>query len=125
VRFYETLLGLLRDPIFQEGAWSLRDVHPAGPGEASHEFLVALAWDLREARSGHPMGYLIVVNLNGTTARGRIPFPAATVSTGARYVFHDRYDDRRYERTGDELAGAGLSVELGAHQLHLFEISSG
>lgn len=115
VRFYETLLGLLSDPIFQEGAWSLRDVQPAGPGDASNELLVALAWDPR---------YLIVVNLNGTTARGRIPLPAANFSAGGRYVFHDRYDGRRYERAGGELAGGGLSVELGAHQLHLFEISS-
>jgi hypothetical protein len=115
VRFYELLLELLSDPIFQEGAWSLHDVHPAGPGDASNELLVALAWDPR---------YLIVVNLNGTTARGRIPLPAASFSAGGGYVFHDRYDGRRYERAGRELAGGGLSVELGAHQLHLFEISS-
>jgi len=75
-----------------------------------------LAWDPR---------YLIVVNLNDAVARGRIPLPVATFSAGARYTFHDRYDGRRYEQAGGELARPGLRVELGAYRLHLFEISGG
>ncbi|MGD0089512.1 MAG: alpha-amylase family glycosyl hydrolase [Planctomycetota bacterium] len=123
--FYENILSVLQDPIFQEGVFQQREVHPTGWGDTSNESLLALSWGPPAHRSsGSLAGFLIVVNLGGSRAYGRVPFPAEVFSAGKPYVFHDRFDGKRYEREGGELVWPGLYVALEGHQAHIFEIST-
>lgn len=123
--FYEKILGVLQDATFQEGSFEQRDVHSAGWGDTSSESLLALMWRPPVGRSGGPLaGFLIVVNLGGVHAYGRVPLPAEAFSPGKPYVFCDRYDGKRYEREGRELAWPGLYVALESHQPHIFEIAA-
>ena len=123
--FYEKILDVLHDPIFQDGVFEAREVQSAGWGDVSNDSILALYWTPAPDK-GHPrsLAYLIVVNLNGSRAYGRIPLPQKTFLGGKQYVFYDRFDSKRYERDGGEVAWPGLYVSLEAHQPHLFEISS-
>jgi hypothetical protein len=122
--FYEKILGVLQDPIFQDGIFQQREVHPAGSGDTANESLLALSWTQPpERRNGPLLGFLIVVNLGNYHAYGRIPLSTEIFSPGRRYEFYDRYDGKHYEREGQELNWPGLYVALEGHQSHIFEIS--
>jgi hypothetical protein len=123
--FYEKVLDVLRDPIFQDGNFSLREVQSAGWGDVSNDSIVAYYWTPPASKSSRRVtSFLVVVNLNGMRAYGRIPLPQNTFTGGKQFVFHDRFDGKRYEREGGELGFPGLYVSLEGHQPHLFEISA-
>ena len=122
--FYEKILDVLHEPIFQEGVFNVRDVQSAGWGDLSNESILAFYWTPPITATQRYIAYLIVVNLKGTRAYGRIPLPQETFTAGKQFVFYDRYDAKRYERDGNELSWPGLYVSLEAHQPHLFEISA-
>lgn len=122
--FYERILDVLQDPIFQNGAFQQREVKSAGWGDASNESLLALSWTPPESRNArNALGFLVVVNLSGARAYARIPLPAESFSAGMKYIFYDRYEGKRYERDGDELLWPGLYVALEGHQPHIFEMA--
>ncbi|MFH0938020.1 MAG: alpha-amylase family glycosyl hydrolase [Planctomycetota bacterium] len=128
--FYEKILAILQDNIFQTGEFKVCEVHSAGWGDASNESLIALTWtsapcaaSVSSAQNRHRhLGYLIVVNLNPWRAYGHIPLSATLFETSKQYAFHDCLDGKRYERIGSELVSPGLYIALEAHQQHLFEI---
>ncbi|HYG75494.1 MAG TPA: alpha-amylase family glycosyl hydrolase [Planctomycetota bacterium] len=119
--FYEKLLGVLQDPVFHSGQFTLLNVNSPGWGDASNASLLAMQWT-PDRDAGKFIGYVIVVNLSGMRAYGRIPLPAEKFRNKESFVFLDRYDGKRYDRAGDELAWPGLYVALEAYQPHLFEV---
>jgi glycosidase len=121
--FYEKLLSVLRYPIFQNGIFSQLTVHSSGWGDSSNNCLLALSWTPPADKPSRSMGYLVVVNLSGGRAYGRIPLPAQSFVSGKPYLFYDHFDGKRYEREGGECAWPGLYVALEAFQPHLFEVS--
>jgi len=123
--FYEKLLGVLQDPLFQDGVFQVREVRSPGWGDTSSDSLLAVSWMPPGGRSnGALQGFLIVVNLGGFHAYGRVPLPAETFTKGRSFIFYDRYDGKRYEREGGELAWPGLYVALEGNQPHIFEITA-
>ena len=116
--FYARLMSFLELPALREGTGQLVPVRPAGAGDHSHERLVALAWQPPDQDG--PLG-LVVANLSGERAYGRIPL--ADVHTGQMYRLTDHNDGSSYMRPGDELVEPGLFVALDAWQPHLFEMS--
>ena len=124
---YERMLCALRDPIYQTGDFSVVDVNPAGPGDCSNDALIALQWT-SAAHNGNParsrkIGCLIVVNLSGARAYGRIPLSRHQFADGRQYVFDDRFSGKRYDRDGGELLYPGMYIALEAFQAHIFEMS--
>jgi hypothetical protein len=123
--FYEKILGVLQDPTFQDGSFQQREIRSPGWGDTSNESLLALWWTPPAGRNnGAFLGFLVVVNLGGVHAYGRVLLPTEVFPAGKPCVFYDRYDGKRYERDGAELACPGLYVALEAHQSHIFEISA-
>ncbi len=123
--FYEKILRVMPDPIFQNGSFSLLPVNSTGWGDSSHNALVAYAWRPSDAAASPetPLDYLIVVNLGDARAYGRIPLSSQIFARDASYNFHDHLDDKHYERDGGELVYPGLYVALEAHQAHLFRVT--
>jgi hypothetical protein len=115
--FYEKILSVLRDPIFQDGAFRQRDVLSAGWSDTSHDAIAAFEWRCIERGD---LGYLIVVNMNGARSYGRIQLDPAMYHAGRQYTLQDLFDGKRYERDGQEIAHSGLYVALEPHQPHLF-----
>lgn len=112
--FYRRLLSSIRRGSLRKGEWQLCDVAGWRDNESYHN---VLAWSRQwgEERS------LVVVNWSGagSQAQVRAPWPAA----GGKYVLTDVIRNEEYLRDGEELASAGLYVDLGPWDFHVFRVS--
>jgi hypothetical protein len=122
--FYEKILGTLRDPLFQEGIFTLRDVNSPGWKDTSNESLLAISWSPNGNSKRACLGYLIVINMSGSHAYGRVLLPDSVFQAGKQYLFHDQLNGKRYERDGGELVSPGLYIALEEYQSHVFEVSA-
>jgi hypothetical protein len=114
--FYEKLLGVIRDPLFHEGEWSLCDC-TGWPDNQSFGNLVAWCWKQDEDRA------IVVVNLSGAPAQGRVHLPWGELQGGSAWRLHDRLSDAVYDRDGAEISEQGLYVGLASWNCHLFRCS--
>lgn len=67
VRVHEIYLNALRESPCREDPFTLLDVSPAGPGDTTHEMLVAMAWKEPPSEESF-LALIIVVNLGNTPA---------------------------------------------------------
>ncbi|HEX4074069.1 MAG TPA: alpha-amylase family glycosyl hydrolase [Candidatus Acidoferrales bacterium] len=115
---FEKILHATKQDVFHRGVWRLLPI--SAEGDASNGNLVAYEWRLEN------MWKLIVVNLTGAAAQGRISFadhpPAA--QQVQQYVFHDELDGASYPRNGEEVRRVGIFVRREAFQAHLFDVSA-
>lgn len=113
--FHRRLLLALKDPVFHDGAWSLVDPQEGRPGDDTHRHVVAHRWshgaDLR----------LVVVNLASEAARCRVPLDVGGLA-GRGWRFHDLLGGAEWTQGGDELAHAGLCLDMQGHGHHVFDI---
>ena len=118
VAIFEKILGVTNEDVFHKGTWRLLPV--ASEGDDSSGSLVAYEWRLENSWK------VIVVNLTGAAAQGRISFadrpPAA--QEARQYVFRDELDGTSYPRDGDEIRRVGLFVRREAYQAHLLDVSA-
>jgi hypothetical protein len=77
----------------------------------------------RPDRAGDGGGdrHLVVVNLSGQLAQGRVPLGWADLR-GRGWRLTDLLGDAVFERDGDELADPGLFVDLAPWQFHLLAL---
>ena len=109
-RFYSRLVAAAHT--VRWGTWTLLDV--AGWPD-NHTDRDVLAWAWHNDRPHH----VVAVNLSGHASQGRVAL-AWDGLRGRRWRLTDRLDGGVYDRDGDELADAGLYVDLppwGAHVL--------
>lgn len=111
---FEKILAVTRQDVFHKGHWNVLPVN--FEGEPTNENLVACEWRHENAWK------LIVVNLTGAVAQGRIPLGDRPLPA-QEYVFRDELDGASYPRTGDELRRLGLFVRREAFQAHLFDVT--
>lgn len=114
VSFFDRILRVTNEDVFHRGNWNLLEVNSVGEG--TFENLLAWEWQLEQTWK------MIVVNLSGGRAQGRIPL-ADRVSASASYMFYDELNEVRYPRAGQELQNPGLYVRLEAFRAHLFDVS--
>src|SRR5262245_52774445 len=114
-RFYETLLEAIDDPLFHDGEWRLCEC-TGWHDNPSVRNLVAWCWEQSEDRA------IIVVNLSGAPAQGRVHVPWEDLQNAA-WQLHDRLSGANYIRDGHELVEHGLYVDLEAWKSHLFRCS--
>jgi hypothetical protein len=110
--FYGRLLGVVADPLFHEGDWSLCRC-TGWPDNPSCENLVAWCWKLGEDRA------IVVVNLTGAPAQGRVYLPWSDLQENA-WRLRDCLSDAVYERDGVDMSQQGLYVGLEPWKWHLF-----
>jgi hypothetical protein len=114
VAIFEKILAVTKQDAFHKGQWNLLPVNHEG--EPTNENLVAYEWRYDN------IWKLIVVNLTGSVAQGRIPFGGRPL-TAQGYVFHDELDGTRYPRSGDEVRRLGIFVRREPYQAHLFDVT--
>lgn len=112
--FYHRLAEEVSNPIYHEGTWELCELGPAWEGSQSYRNLIAYTWRHGDDRR------LIVVNYAGSSSRCRVPLPDLDLD-GTKWALADVLVDERYERSGTEMAGDGLYVELGPWGTHVFQ----
>ncbi len=102
--FYLRLLRAVGDSDLHNGDWRLCDCD-GWPDNDSRRQLVAWCWSSSQGRN------LVVINLADAAAQARVRLPWDDVA-GRTWQLTDRLSAQRFERGGDELAGAGLYVQL-------------
>ena len=114
--FYERLLPEVTRDVFRDGEW--RPCERSGwPDNQSHLDVLAWSW----AKSGERS--LVVVNYREDRSQARIHVPWDDMR-GKVWRLHDALSGEAYDRSGDEMQDAGLYVDLGPWQCHLFRMES-
>jgi len=110
--FYAKLLQAINNPVFRDGEWSLCD-RTGWPDNPSYLNLVSWTWAKDDTR------YLIVVNLSDRTAQARVRAPWNDAKDETLRLI-DGLSDATFERSGSELQGEGIYIELGPWGFHFF-----
>jgi hypothetical protein len=97
------------------GTWRLHDA-VGWPDNDSCRNLLAWSW----AADGGGR-HLIVINFSGAPAQGRIPLSWPDLP-GRGWRLEDLLADVVFDRSGDELAGPGLFVDLPPWQFYVFSV---
>jgi hypothetical protein len=116
--FYESLMAVLRQPIFRDGAWSLLECMPAWEGNWTCDCFIAWCW-----QRGDGERRLVAVNYAGNNSQCyvRIPFPNVT---GRTVLLNDLTGSARYDREGNDLLSHGLYLDLPPWGYHVFELAA-
>jgi glycosidase len=115
--FYQTLLEAIKPSVFRDGEWRLCEL-TGWPDNARYTNLVAWCWRLGDERR------LIVVNFSDLGAEARIRLPWDDLVERI-YCLTDVFRGEVYERTGVEMSGPGLYVELEAWGFHFLKVEEG
>jgi hypothetical protein len=112
--FYAHLLQETNREVFRNGDWRLCE-RSGWPDNQSCQHLLAWWWNKEDER------YLVVVNFSDGSVQGRVHGPWYELS-GKTVRLDDGLSGKSYDRSGDEMHEAGLYVELGPWQCHLFQV---
>jgi hypothetical protein len=111
--FYSRLLKATNREVFRNGAW--RPCERSGwPDNLSCLNILAWCWDLEDQR------HLVVINFGAQAAQALVHVPWDELR-GKQWRLTDALTGDSYERSGDEMRDAGLFVDLGPWQCHLFQ----
>lgn len=114
--FHERLLAAVHRSGMRTGEWELLPCE-GWPDNPSHHDLLAWGW------RGTAGTFLAVVNLAAHSSQARIRLPWPDLGTGSCRLT-SLLDDTRYVRSGSELTGPGLFVDLAAWGTHVFTIEA-
>jgi hypothetical protein len=114
--WYRRLLAAIADHRVRAGAWRLLEAS-GWPDNQSCRNLVAWSW----AGDGGGGRHVVVVNLSGQSAQGRVPL-GWTDLPGRGWHVTDLFEDGVFERDGDELASPGMFAALEPWQFHLLAL---
>jgi alpha amylase-like protein len=111
--FYNRLLHAIAGSELRGAHWQLCDC-TGWPDNDSNRRLVAWCW---QAAGLH----LVVVNLAGDPAQGRVHLPWDSLA-GLAWTLEDRLSGQQFVRAGDELATEGLYVALDPWAFHFLSV---
>jgi hypothetical protein len=116
VAFYGRLLQEVNRDVFRNGDWRLCE-QSGWPDNQSCQNILAW-WCVKEDER-----YLIVVNFSDEAAQARVHGLWHELR-GEAWRLDDMLAGKSYDRNGDEMREAGLYVDLGPWQCHLFRVSA-
>ena len=115
-RFYDALLGVLRQPTVRDGQWSLLECAPAWDGNWTWDGFIAFAWRGRDGRR-----LLVAVNYAPHQGQCYVRLPFGELG-GSTVRLRDRTSAAVYDRAGDELLARGLYLDLPGWGYYVFEL---
>ncbi len=118
VRFYESLLSVVRQPTLRDGQWMLLVCVPAWEGNWTWDCFIAWAW-----LGGNGRRIVIVVNYAANQSQCHVRLPFAELG-GQPVGLLDLMGGPSYERDGSELVSRGLFVDLPPWGYHVFDVST-
>jgi hypothetical protein len=114
--FYDRLLQATRSDVFKSGSWRRCD-RSGWPDNSSFRSILGWCWSKGDER------WFVVVHFGPDTAQARVQLPWDELR-GRAWRLDDLLSGDAYDRSGDEMRDAGLYVELGPWQCHLFRLSA-
>jgi glycosidase len=115
--FYERLLPCIHRPEVREGKWQLLESLPAWDGNWTWDCFISFAWRLDDR-----IRMLVVVNYASNRSQCYLHLPFNELG-GKNIVLKDLLGPEKYERSGDEILGRGLYIDLPAWGFNVFEVS--
>ncbi|MBO1332141.1 alpha-amylase [Streptomyces sp. VRA16 Mangrove soil] len=113
--FHERLLARVHRSGMRTGRWRLLECE-VWPDNDSGRDLIASCW------TGDAGRFLTVVNLSGRPAQARIPLPWPELGPDTWELTELVFSDDRYGRSGAELLGSGLYVDLPGWGTHVLAV---
>jgi len=112
--FYGRLLREVNCDAFRNGEWRLCE-KSGWPDNRSCQNILTWCWVKDEER------YVIVVNFSAGSSQAlvRVTWDALR---GMTWLLSDILSGETYDRSGDEMRDAGLYVDLGPWECHLFQV---
>jgi hypothetical protein len=108
---------VLRDPTVRDGEWRLLECVPAWDGNGTSDGFIAFGWRGRDGRR-------VLVTVNYAANQGqcyvRLPFEELR---GASVRLKDRLGAAVYDRSGDDLLGRGLYLDVPGFGYHAFDVT--
>jgi hypothetical protein len=114
--FYARLLQATSRDLFRTGEWRLCG-RSGWPDNQSFQNILAWCWVKDDERS------LIVVNFGQTAAQARVQVPWDELGA-TTWRLHDDLSGQTYDRDGNDMRDAGLYVDLGPWQCHVFQVGA-
>jgi hypothetical protein len=114
VAFHERLLKQVTRDLFRDGEWRLCE-RSGWPDNQSHLNVLAWCWEKGGERA------VVVVNFREEASQARVHVPWDDLR-GKSWSLRDALSGETYDRSGDEMRDAGLYVDLGPWQCHLFQV---
>ncbi|MFM0512963.1 alpha-amylase family glycosyl hydrolase [Paraburkholderia sp. RL17-373-BIF-A] len=116
--FYESLLAVLRQPVFRDGAWNLLECVPAWEGNWTSDCFIAWSWQRADGDRR-----LVAVNYadNQSQCYVRLPFPDMA---GRTVRMKDMMGPASFDRDGNDLISRGLYLDLPLWSYHVFEMTA-
>ena len=112
--FCARLLKATARDVFRNGEWRLCE-RSGWPDNQSCRNILAWCWVKDDER------YLIIINYKQDASQARVHVPWDALR-GKQYRLNDVLSGQTYDRSGDEMRDAGLYVDLGPWQCHLFQM---
>jgi hypothetical protein len=112
--FCARLLKATARDVFRNGEWRLCE-RSGWPDNQSCRNILAWCWVKDDER------YLIIINYKQDASQARVHVPWDALRA-KQYHLYDVLSGQSYDRSGDEMRDAGLYVELGPWQCHLFRV---
>jgi glycosidase len=114
--FYDRLLREIDRDIFRNGQWQLCE-RSGWPNNQSFLNILAWCWVRDDER------YLIVVNFHEEQSQALVRVPWDELK-GRSWRLVDVLSDETFDRSGDEMSGPGLYVDLGPWKYHFLRLDS-
>ncbi len=113
--YYGRLLEVLKRPELHDGMWRLADVREAWQGNQTYQQLIVSSWQSGERR------LLVAVNYGPPQAQAYVG-AGMTGLQGRKFTLVDLLGDARYERSGDDIAGGGLYLDMPPWGYNVFDV---
>ena len=110
--YYQKLLAVTKECIFDDGHWQLLSAAPAWVGSDSYLNILTWLWQYEDQRR------LVVVNFSDKISQCRVQIEIS--GRGEELEFLDLLAERIYRISRQEFNASGLSIELGPYQSHIF-----
>jgi glycosidase len=116
-KFYDRMLGVLRQPVLRQGQWQQLECVPAWEGNGTWDCFLAFAW---QGTDGQRL--LVAVNYAPTQSQCYVRLPFADLDGGS-WRLQDLLADISYDRDGHDLKSRGLYLDVPPWQTHIFSLS--
>jgi glycosidase len=113
--FYQRLLKGINHEVFRNGQWSLCD---RSGWYDNQSYLNIISW----CRAMDEERYLVVVNFSGETSQALVRVPWDELR-GKTWRLTDALSEETFERSGDQMGGPGLYVDLGPWRCHFLRLN--
>jgi hypothetical protein len=114
-KLYDALFYVLGARETHDGDWRLWDPRPAWEGNGSWDQFIVFSWVYEDRR------LLVTVNYGATPAQCYVSMAIPGLA-GRQIRLDDLLSSTSYVRSGDELVGTGLYLDIPAWHVHVFEM---